>query len=156
RFGIEGVLARATDYRGLHFAAKTELSIGDDHGVEFVRGTLAAPAKIESFVVTGEVGFHAAPAGLRLATGTLAKPAVFEAWTVPAGTKLTRFEPTWSFTVPHGTAAHPVADHLGHRIDAVTEARFDDAATTFMLAAPFTPKGTHLAFINLSLDHTTG
>ncbi len=157
RLGLEGLLSRPAQVRGLRFAAATPLSTGQFDGEPVVRGTLAGPQVVEGLTVTGAVFVRAPLSGeLRLLDGVLAKAAPFEAWQLPAGTKVQRFKEGWSFTAPKGQGAQALTPYRGERFDGVSEARSDASATTLTLVRPHTLEGTPLALNGLRIDHRTG
>ncbi len=158
RRGIDGTLARPTVQRGLRFKAGKQYVDGvGPSGETYIKGTLEAPVTVDGLKLTGELMVSAPNAtDLHLMDGTLAKAATFEAWKLPARSFVQRFGAGWTFRVPKGQAATAVADYLGERITAVTDAYSDANHTSFTLRKPHTPKGTKLALASVGIDKLTG
>lgn len=153
RAGFQGVLSRPTTQRGLELAAGSAFMIGAHDGVPRVQGTLAKPAVVEGLPVSGPIVVNDVGGRLVIVNAVLAKSATFEAWDVPAGTKLQRFTGGWQFETPTGQAARAHTAYRGQTIDGVTLARRDDEGTSFSLALPQTVAG--LAMSALRLDHAS-
>jgi hypothetical protein len=158
RVSIDGMLARSTVQRGLHFAAKTKLVSGEFVAGQppYLRGTLEQPAVVDGLNLTGEVMVSvSSPTVLHMMEGTLAKEARFEEWELPRGSHVQRFGTGWTFKVPARGVARAKADHRGERVDGVIEAYSDDNATMLTLRGTHTPKGTKLAMRSVSIEHAT-
>lgn len=159
QLAVEGTLARASAYRGLHFTAGTAIASGEftQGGEPILRGTLSQAEIVDGITFKGVLMVRVTSAGeLHLIDGTLAKAAPFEAWQLPVGTHVQRFGAGWSFTVPRNRTARAMSDHLGEHVDFVTEAHFVDPTTTFTLSRPHSPKGTKLSLQSIGIEHGTG
>ncbi|MEO8553199.1 MAG: hypothetical protein ABI678_24670, partial [Kofleriaceae bacterium] len=152
RTRLEGTLSRPSEQLHLHFATRTKLALFDQAGQQTARGTLARPEVVEGLALTGAVTIGVTGGTTVELDGTLAKGARFEAWDLPAGTQIEHSTTGWSFTVPRGTAARAIAEHRGHRIDDVLDARLDAATATISLRGPTVLKGTTLALASFQID----
>lgn len=155
--GADGILAAETVQSGLTFAANTVFSLSERDGVVDLRGTLVGRVKLDGLTVTGLVHVRAsAPATLQLVEGVLAAPAPFEAWRVPAGTTVQRRQKAWSFETPSQTPAKAIDVVSGERFDGVIEASSQPGSLGITFSRPHRPRGSALAFAELTLDRTSG
>lgn len=154
RTGVAGVLTRASRHLGLDLAAHSAFSVREFEGAPLVQGTLATPAIVEGLPVTGMVLVRDAGGHATIVNATLARAAGFEAWELPALTKLQRFTHGWQFETPKGQAARARDAYLGNRLDAVVLARRDERATALTFARPQPIHG--VAMTSVQLDHASG
>jgi hypothetical protein len=154
RVGVAGILSRPSTQLGVELAAQLPFAIGERNGTRFVRGTLVKPATVDGLPVTGSIGVEEVAGRLAVMDATLAKPAAFEAWELPAGTKLQRFTGGWQFETAKGQAARATGTYLGTQLDAVRLARRDDSATMLTFARPQPVHGVALTFVNV--EHASG